>query len=153
MVEKIRENSYLQYLIDLDHYQNDNAINYFLQDISPIFGSYRGLRNTYSYLVASIPTLDYWIQRDSEYGLGQASFPYFYRMAEQLDIISGVELTGDRVLGEGLQLPTLIGYLYIDFGFAGIYFGLFILSFFSSVVYNQCKCLKRWRSANQDELL
>ncbi|MHC4585036.1 MAG: hypothetical protein ACYS3N_10925, partial [Planctomycetota bacterium] len=114
---------------------SSNAVTDVLENISPVFGSYRAVQITVSYLTASFPTLDYWVSRESEYGLGQASFPYIFRLLHKVGLIGEPKIVGDRVLGDGLQLPSFVGYAYIDFGFFGIVAYSFLLSFVSSVLY------------------
>lgn len=106
----------------------------FLMFISPIFSSFRALQMTYSYLVASLPTLDYWISMQSQYSFGEVSFPYIYRLLDKLNIVEHTNV-GDVVLGGGLQLPSFIGYAYMDFGLFGIFIYSFLLASISTYMY------------------
>lgn len=117
-------------------YSNHNDLNYFLAGNLPEKGiTYRGVVTTYSYLTASIPTLNYWISQESELAMGQASFPYFARLLQKVGFIQGELITGDRPLKNGLQLPTLIGYAYIDYGHIGIIIFSIIIGFIGNYLY------------------
>jgi len=116
-------------------YASDNLIAKYLQNHSSLFASYRAAQITWSYLVSPIATFDYWVSQDSEYALGQASFPYFFRLAHKLGLSKEPEIVGDRPLGGGLQLPTFLGYAYIDFGFFGIFLYSFILGYVATRLY------------------
>jgi len=117
------------------HLASENVITRSFHKYSFMFGSYRAALITWSYLFASIPTLNYWISQDSEYGMGQASFPYFFRLFHKLGLTDEAEIIGERPLGRGLQLPSFIGYAYIDFGFLGILIYSYILGFVSTLLY------------------
>jgi hypothetical protein len=116
-------------------YYKENTITKFLKSNSHIFGSFRAITLTYSYFVASIPTLSYWTSMESEYGLGQASFPYVYRFLDKIGLIDNPILMGDRVVDRGLQLPSFIGFLYIDFGIIGVLMVSYLLAFFGTYMY------------------
>lgn len=125
---------YTPYTYYLNYSSN---LNLFLAENLPDEGiTYRGVVSTYSYLTASIPTLDFWVSRDSEFAMGQASFPYIARLFQQIGLIQGGELiTGDRPLGNGLQLPTLIGYAYIDYGYIGVILSGAFIGFIGNFLY------------------
>jgi hypothetical protein len=116
---------------------SENVITDFFRKYESMFGSYRAPLVTWGYLTASIPTLNYWISRDSEYALGQASFPYFFRLFHNMGLAGKPEITGDRPLGGGLQLPTFLGYAYIDFGFLGIFVYSYLLGLISTFLYGK----------------
>lgn len=109
---------------------NQKIESSFLKKISPFFGSELAMRITYGYITAPLATLNYWVERDSEYLLGQASFPYIYRSLKKIGLFEKEIIPGDENLGGGLQLPTLPGALYRDFGA----FGMFIFMFFSGLL-------------------
>jgi hypothetical protein len=116
-------------------YVNDSII-IFLEKFSFLFGSPGAAIMAYSYLTSSIAALNYWVSHDSEYGFGQASFPYIFRFLARLDLIQEPIITGDRIVTDlRLQLPTYLGYAYIDFGFIGVLIYGFILSFISTRIY------------------
>jgi hypothetical protein len=116
---------------------SENVVTDFFQKRALMFGSYRAGLITWSYLTASIPTLNYWVSRDSEYALGQASFPYIFRLFHKMGLSEQPEITGDRPLGDGLQLPTFMGYAYIDFGFLGVLIYSYLLGFISTFLYEK----------------
>lgn len=93
-----------------------------------IFGSLRGFISTYSYLVSPIYTLDFYLNSDFEFLVGRQMFPYFFRL------FTSQSYRLPQV-GRGLQLPTFIGYSFIDFGFLGIIVYSFLLGFFSYFFY------------------
>jgi hypothetical protein len=72
----------------------------------------------------------------SEYGLGQASFPYIYRLLHKIGILRNPVIIGDRVIGQGMQLPSLVGYLYIDFGLVGVFFFSYFLGLVGTCLHN-----------------
>lgn len=118
-------------------YCNENVITNLLKRVSYLFGSFRAITLTYSYFVASIPTLNYWANLESEYGLGQASVPYMYRFLAKIGLIDNPILMGDRVVGRGLQLPSFVGYLYIDFGFIGVLILSYLLGLIGTYTYEK----------------
>jgi len=122
-------------------YYVENTITKFLKSNSHIFGSFRAITLTYGYFVASLPTLNYWVSMDSEYALGQASFPYIFRLLDRMNLIHKPLIVGDRVVGRGMQLPSLVGYLYIDFGWLGVLIISYIIGFIATMLYE--KFLKR----------
>ncbi len=129
-----------EYGAGYDPYKNlykENNLTKILKAISPLCGSFRAITITYSYFTASIPTLAYWTSMDSEYGLGQASFPYFYRLMNKIGLIDKPVLMGDRVVGRGLQLPSFPGYLYIDFGLVGVLVFSYALGLLSMCLYER----------------
>ena len=109
--------------------------NSILKTISPLFGSELAMRVTYAYIAAPIATLNYWVDRDSEYLLGQASFPYVYRTLKKVGLFDKEITVGDENIGDGLQLPTLPGYLYRDFGNFGVFLFMFISGFLIQFFY------------------
>jgi len=118
-------------------YTTDNLIAEFFHKHSSVFASYRAAQITWSYLVAPIATFNYWVSQDSEYALGQASFPYFFRLAHKIGLSEEPKIVGDRPLGGGLQLPTFLGYAYIDFGYIGILIYSFILGLIATALYRR----------------
>lgn len=118
-------------------YTTDNLIAEFFNKHSSIFASYRAAQITWSYLIAPIATFNYWVSQDSEYALGQASFPYFFRLVHKIGLSEEPKIVGDRPLGGGLQLPTFLGYAYIDFGYIGILIYSFILGLIPTAVYKK----------------
>jgi hypothetical protein len=92
------------------------------------FGSLRGFVFTYSYLVSPIYTLDHWLKTEVDFSFGSRMFPYFYR------IFTSKSYRMPKV-GTGLQLPTFIGYSYLDFGYLGIIFYSYLLGFLSFMFY------------------
>ena len=107
-----------------------------MDTFSLYFGSPEAGIITYAYLANPIATLNYWVSQESEYGFGQASFPYFYRLAASLGLMDTPVITGDRSVTDlGLQLPTHLGYAYIDFGFFGVLLYSFLLSLIAAKFY------------------
>lgn len=117
------------------NYYQENIITKSLKPISHLFGSFRAITLTYAYFVASIPTLSYWVAMESEYALGQASFPYIYRLLDKVGLVQEPLIVGDRALGRGMQLPSFIGYLYIDFGWIGVLIFSYIVGLMSTILY------------------
>lgn len=117
-----------------DIYKTNDEFFTVINPILPFFASKRAFRMTYAYLVASFPTLDYWLNANISSVYGQASFPYFFRLFKNLGFINKT-IVADQVLGNGLQLPSLIGYAYMDFGFFGILLYTFLLGIFASYYY------------------
>jgi len=110
----------------------------FFEDYRFLFGSPQAGIITYAYLANPIATLDYWVRRESEYGLGNASFPYFFRLASKLGLLKDPTITGDRSVTElGLQLPTYLGYAYIDFGWLGVFLYPFLFGYIATSMYHR----------------
>jgi hypothetical protein len=109
-----------------------------LNQVQPLIGSPRAALITYSYIANSICALDYWIARPSEYFLGQVSFPYFSRTLRKAGLLSGEDPIGDRTVTElGVQLPSILGYAYMDFGWTGVALFPFAICYTSSVCYRR----------------
>lgn len=117
-------------------YYSENIVTKILEPNAHLFGSFRAITLTYGYFVASVPTLSYWAGMESEYGMGQASIPYVYRVFDKIGFIDNPVLMGNRVVGRGLQLPSLVGYLYIDFGFIGVLVLSYLLGLIGTYTYD-----------------
>jgi hypothetical protein len=120
-------------------YTPGNVINDFIKENSKIFGSFRSLQISYNYAIAGIPTTSYYLGKESEMAFGQACIPYIYRFGHSLGILPAPVLSGDRMLGDGLQVCSMIGFFYIDLGYIGLIAGIFIFAYVSS--YNYYKFL------------
>jgi len=123
-----------------DPFASEKTVQW-VEEISPVFGGYQSLRISYAYLGASVPTLDYWLSKDSEFLLGQASFPYLYRILVKFGFWSEDIIRGDRALGGLMQLPGLIGYIYMDFGMFGIILISLYLGYICKRLYNKALTL------------
>lgn len=118
-------------------YYSENIVTKILEPNAHLFGSFRAITLTYGYFVASVPTLSYWAGMESEYALGQASFPYIFRILDKLGTINGSLIVGDRVIGRGMQLPSFVGYLYIDFGWIGVLVLSYLLGLIATLLFER----------------